>query len=132
MVSAPPSTILGKIPAILTACNPPDILNCSCPTLQGDSLNGNPTFVLRPSNSQVLDVGMEEPRDVRESVMRVAVRFLQRKMNVWWEVPSRWSVSTATCAHMTFLTSDWGERCTFSRVLVTTASATAYPTYTDP
>ena len=97
VVSAPPRTILGKISAILAACDLPDILDSSATALQRHALNGNPTLVLRSGNSQVFHVGVKESCDVRESVLCVSIRLLQREMDVRGEVSSRRSISTAAC-----------------------------------
>lgn len=64
MVSAPLSAILREISAVLVACNPPDVLNSSITTFERDALNGNPTFVLRSSDSQVFDIGVKESCNV--------------------------------------------------------------------
>lgn len=64
MVSAPLGAILREISAVLAACGLPDILDGSAATFQRNALNGDPAFVLRSSNSQVLDVGMKESCDV--------------------------------------------------------------------
>jgi len=76
MISAPPSTILGKISAILATRDPPDILDCSVATLQGDALNSDPTFVFRSGNPQVFHVCVKKSGDVRESIVRIAIGFL--------------------------------------------------------
>ena len=76
MISAPLSTIFGKISAILAARDPPDILNGSATAFQRDALNGNPTFVLRSGDSQVFHVRVKEPGNVRESVVCITIRFL--------------------------------------------------------
>ena len=76
MISAPFSTILGDIPAVLAARDPPDILNGPATALQRDALNSNPTLVFRSGNPQVFHVGAKKSGDVRESIVRIAIRFL--------------------------------------------------------
>jgi len=76
MVSTPFGAILRKISAILAARDLPDILDGFVTTLQRDALNGDPTLVLRSSNSEVFHVDVKESCDVREGVVCIAVRFL--------------------------------------------------------
>ena len=76
MVSTPFTAILGKVSAILATCELPDFLDGFVTALQRHTLNGNPTLVLRSGDSEVFHVYMEESRDVRESVVCIAVRFL--------------------------------------------------------
>ena len=98
MVSAPFRTIPGKISAILAACDLPDILDSFVTALERNTLNGNPTLVLRSGNSEVFHVSVKESCNVRESVMCIAIRFLQCEMDVRREVPPRRPTATTTCA----------------------------------
>jgi hypothetical protein len=76
VISAPLCAILGKVSAILAACDPPDIFNGSTTTLQRNALNSNPTFIFRSGNPQVFHIGAKKSGNVRESVVRIAIRFL--------------------------------------------------------
>ena len=81
-ISAHGEHLLCSTPAVKSICKAPHVFHCFVASSERHTLYCNAALVFRTGDRQIFDSAMYRAREVCQRILRVAVGFLERKVDV--------------------------------------------------